>query len=26
VVEKRPFYVTYNGEGKPILDLLRRTS
>jgi hypothetical protein len=24
-VEKRPFYVTYNGEGKPILDLLQRS-
>jgi hypothetical protein len=25
-VEKRPFYVTYNGEGKPILDLLQRAA
>jgi Protein of unknown function (DUF1501) len=25
-VEKRPFYVTYNGEGKPILDLLQRST
>src|SRR5579884_411536 len=23
-IEKRPFYVTYNGEGKPILDLLQK--
>ena len=25
-VEKRPFYVTYNGEGKPVLDLLQRAT